>query len=71
MPLAPHRLSIFVRLPKIATESKAFTLTYEVKNIGDSIFPGGAQNMIISWLAVPTMLVGNPLDVGPLKPGAS
>jgi len=70
MSVPPYRLSISLRLPKIATEGEAFALTYEVKNIGNSNFPGGALNVIMSWPAIgPTMFVGHPLNVGPLSSG--
>lgn len=69
MSVSPYRLSISMKLPRIATEGETFTLTYEVKNIGGSRFPGGALNVIMSWPAIgPTMFVGHPLTVGPLAP---
>jgi hypothetical protein len=58
-----------MKLPKIATEGEAFALTYEVRNIGGSPFPGGILNVIMSWPAIgSTMFVGHPLTVEPLAP---
>jgi hypothetical protein len=69
MSVSPYRLSISIKLPKIATEGEAFALTYEVKNTGGSNFPGGALNVIMSWPAIgSTMFVGHPLTVEPLGP---
>lgn len=65
-----YRLSISMRLPRIATEGEPFTLSYEVRNIGNTNFPGGMLNVIMSWPALGSALyVGHPLDVGPLIPG--
>jgi len=35
-----------MKLPRIATEGETFALTYEVKNVGGSRFPGGALNVM-------------------------
>jgi hypothetical protein len=69
MSVLPYRLSISIRLPRIATEGEAFTLSYEVKNIGNTNFPGGMLNVIMNWPALGSALfVGHPLNVGSLLP---
>jgi hypothetical protein len=68
----PYRLSISMHLPKIATEGEPFQLTYEVKNIDNVVFPGGGINVIMYWPTIGNMMiVGHPLTVPTLAPGAS
>ena len=70
MSVPPYTLSISMRLPRIATEGEPFTLSYEVRNIGNTNFPGGMLNVIMNWPALGSALyVGHPLNVGPLLPG--
>ena len=70
MSVPPYGLSISMRLPRIATEGEPFTLSYEVRNIGNTNFPGGMIRVVMIWPALgPTLVVGHPLNVGPLLPG--
>ncbi len=67
-PTPSHKLSIRIIKPQITTEGEEFSFTYMVKNIGDTIFPGGTITVEIKWPAIDER-VFQPVEInGPLSP---
>jgi hypothetical protein len=68
---AKHKLSIRAITPKLATEGEEFTVTYIVKNIGSTIFPGGNLLIQLTWPAIQGTIVTDPIAINtPLSLGS-
>jgi hypothetical protein len=66
----PHKLSLAVITPKVATEAVTFKIRYKVKNIGNTIFPGGNVTVEISWASLDQKVYQPIIINDPLAPNA-
>jgi len=62
-----YRLSIEAILPKVIEEGKVFKVTYRVRNISESTFPGGQIFVVLSWLTT-SLFVTHPISIRQLQP---
>lgn len=65
-----HELTISARTPETVVEGERFELIFHFKNRGQTVFPGGAINILVSWPALgPNAAVSFPIDINkPLSP---
>jgi hypothetical protein len=49
MQYVPQRLQLTITTPEVVTEGETFNIGYRVKNIGNTVFPGGVVNVELSW----------------------
>lgn len=66
-------LSIRAETPKTVAEGEPFKVTYHVRNIGTTVFPGGTIGVRVSWANLaPTNFVTHPININrPLPPNDS
>lgn len=66
---ASYELSIEVVLPKTVIEGKSFKVSYRIKNVSSTSFPGGLIFVRVFWPVLgPTLFVNHPIPIGPLEP---
>ena len=65
-----YELSIRAETPDTVVEGEPFEVTYYIKNVGSSIFPGGIFVVKVSWPSLgPNIYVTHPINVSrPLSP---
>lgn len=68
MQSSSHRLSLSVKTPKTANEGKTFSISYRVRNIGSTSFPGGIIVVELSWESLPERVYQSIPIASPLAP---
>jgi len=63
-----HRLSLSIKTPKTAKEGEAFGISYKVRNIGDTPFPGGRIVVELSWSSLAEKVYQSIDITNPLAP---
>jgi len=68
-----YELSIRAETPKTVVEGEPFEVTYHIKNVGTTVFPGGTIGVRVSWANLaPTNFVTHPININrPLPPNDS
>lgn len=63
MAIAKHKLNIRAVTPKLSTEGEEFTVTYVVRNVGSTVFPGGNIQIQLTWPSLPNTVVTDPIAI--------
>lgn len=64
VPIEFHELEIKVEAPKKVVVDKRYPIIYTIRNLGQSIFPGGKININMKWSAISDELVNNhPMEI--------
>jgi hypothetical protein len=76
MTVSAYRLSLSISTPKVVTEGETFDIIYNMKNIGNTVFPGGRIVVELSWSSLnekvyQTINIDKPLplngETGPIR----
>jgi hypothetical protein len=73
MPSQIHKLCIRAEHePRVATEGEDVTVNYFIKNIGNSVFPGGTLTIQILWPSMgKALFIEEPLEISkPIEPNS-